>query len=165
MEMTDAEANKRQDLAAALGRVPSGLFILTARHGDAETGMLASWVQQCSFEPPRVSVAIRPTRDINAWLTPDSLFVLNVIEEGQKLLLGRFAKGFALSEPAFTGLPIEHQDGGPAILRDALAYLTCRVVQRVPAGDHDLLIGEVVGGEMLRESKPWVHIRKNGLNY
>ena len=27
---------------AALGRVPSGLFIVTARHGEHETGLLAS---------------------------------------------------------------------------------------------------------------------------
>ena len=32
---------------AALGRIPSGLFVLTLRHGGRETGMLASWVQQC----------------------------------------------------------------------------------------------------------------------
>ena len=51
--MPDSDPSKR--LAAALGRVPSGLYILTARHGDAETGMLVSWVQQCSFAPPLVS--------------------------------------------------------------------------------------------------------------
>lgn len=163
--MADAEANSCPSLAAALGRVPSGLFILTARHGKAETGMLASWVQQCSFEPPRVSLAIQPRREVCAWLTPGSQFVLNIIEEGEKVLLGHFVKGFPLTEPAFTGLSIDHPDEGPAILRDALAYLSCKVFQRVSVGDHDLLIGEVLAGQMLRQGKPRIHIRKNGLNY
>jgi len=48
--MTDTAA-----LAAALGKVPSGLFVLTAKQGDAETAMLASWVQQCSFDPPQLT--------------------------------------------------------------------------------------------------------------
>ena len=48
------EPNDPEALAAALGRVPSGLVVLTARHGARETGMLASWVQQCSFDPPQV---------------------------------------------------------------------------------------------------------------
>ncbi len=163
--MSDVDVTKDSPLAVALGRVPSGLFILTARHGQAETGMLASWVQQCSFQPPRVSVAIQPRREVSAWLTPGSLFVLNILEEGHKLLLSHFAKGFALSEPAFTGLAVEHPDNGPAVLGDALAYLTCQVVQRVTVGDHDLLIGEVVAGRTLRDGKPRIHIRKNGLNY
>ena len=50
--------------AAALGRIPSGLFVLTARNGERETGMLASWVQQCSFTPPCVSVALRKGREL-----------------------------------------------------------------------------------------------------
>jgi len=163
--MSEAEANKSQSLATALGLVPSGLFILTVRQGEAETGLLTSWVQQCSFQPPSISVAIQGRREVNAWLTPGSLFVLNLIEEGHKKLLAHFGKGFALSEPAFTGLHVDHPDHGPAVLRSALAYLTCRMVQRVPVGDHDLLIGEVVAGKVLRDGKPWVHIRKNGLNY
>src|SRR5262249_14596361 len=40
--------DEQMQLAAALGRVPSGLAILTIRNGDQETGMLVSWVQQCS---------------------------------------------------------------------------------------------------------------------
>src|SRR5258706_383723 len=57
-----------QELALALGRVPSGLFILTVCDGQRETGMLASWVQQCSFEPPQVSVAVKHGRDLLAVL-------------------------------------------------------------------------------------------------
>ena len=37
-----------KELAAPLGRIASGVFILTARHGTEETGMLSSWVQQCA---------------------------------------------------------------------------------------------------------------------
>ncbi len=163
--MSEVAANNTQALAAALGLVPSGLFILTVRQGEAETGLLTSWVQQCSFEPPSVCVAIQARREVNAWLTPGKVFVLNVIEEGQKRLLGHFGKGFALTEPAFKGLHVEHPDNGPPVLHAALAYLRCRLVQRVPVGDHDLLIAEVLTGKVLRDAKPWVHVRKNGLNY
>ena len=39
------------EIAPVLGRIPSGIFILTIRHADQETGMLASWVMQAGFEP------------------------------------------------------------------------------------------------------------------
>jgi flavin reductase (DIM6/NTAB) family NADH-FMN oxidoreductase RutF len=155
----------RRQLAAALGRIPSGLFILTARRGDAETGMLASWVQQCSFEPPRVSVALQPARELAAWLTPGAAFTLNVLDDTQTDMIVHFGRGFALNQPAFDGLEVERTgDGGP-VLCDALAFLECRVVARHPAGDHDLLIGEVVRGGLLGEGHPMVHVRKSGAHY
>ena len=48
-------------LAAALGRILSGVSVLTGR-GTQATGMLTSWVQQCAFEPPSVSVAVKQGR-------------------------------------------------------------------------------------------------------
>jgi flavin reductase (DIM6/NTAB) family NADH-FMN oxidoreductase RutF len=160
--MNEGEA---RTLAGALGRIPSGLFILTARQGEAETGMLASWVQQCSFEPPGITAAVRADRDVLAWLTPGAAFTVNILQEDQTDLLVHFGKGFSLGEPAFRGLSVERPAGAAPVLCDALAYLDCRVSQRVPTGDHHLVIGTVVGGRVLDDGKPMVHIRKNGLRY
>jgi len=159
------EADPQRQLASALGRIPSGLFILTVRHGEAETGMLASWVQQCSFEPPQLSVAIKRGRDLLAWLTDGALFTLNILDASQTDMIGHFGRGFTLHEPAFTGLEVARPDGGAPILSEALAYLECRVAGRCPAGDHDLLIAQVVRGRVLGEGQPMVHVRKSGLHY
>ena len=48
----------KRTIGRALGRVPSGVFIVTARHGARQVAMMASWVQQVAFEPPAISVAI-----------------------------------------------------------------------------------------------------------
>jgi flavin reductase (DIM6/NTAB) family NADH-FMN oxidoreductase RutF len=159
-----SEIESRNLMLAALGRIPSGLFILTVKHGDADTGMLASWVQQCSFDPPQVSVAVRRDRDVNGWLTPDAAFVLNILDDSQTDMIVHFGRGFALDAPAFTGLEVERQHSGP-VLCEALAFLECRVVARHAAGDHDLLIARLVGGRVLNDGHPMVHIRKNGSHY
>jgi flavin reductase (DIM6/NTAB) family NADH-FMN oxidoreductase RutF len=158
-------ADNGDSLAAALGRVPSGLFVLTARHGEAETGMLTSWVQQCSFDPPQVSVALRKDRDLLGWLVDGAAFVLNVLPEGAKGLIGHFGKGFEPGEPAFAGLKVARERDTPPVLLDAHAYLVCRVASRVDVGDHVLVIGRVVAGAILHDGKPTVHVRKNGLRY
>lgn len=159
------ETDPHRQLAGALGRVPSGLFILTVRHGEAETGLLASWVQQCSFAPPRLSVAIQRDRPITAWLPEDALFTLNVLDQSQTDMVGHFGRGFPLNQPAFTDLEVERPDGSAPVLSEALAYLTCRVVARHPVGDHDLYIADVIGGRVLGEGQPMVHVRKSGLHY
>jgi hypothetical protein len=58
-------------LAQVLGRVPSGVFILAIAGPDGQkTGLLASWVQQASFNPPQVTVAINKSRWFIDWLAP-----------------------------------------------------------------------------------------------
>jgi flavin reductase (DIM6/NTAB) family NADH-FMN oxidoreductase RutF len=159
------EVDPRKQLAAALGRVPSGLFVLTARQSDTETGMLASWVQQCSFDPPQVIIAVRPDRPISAWLTPAASFALNILEDTQTDMIGHFGRGFDLDQRAFNGLEITRLPSGPVVLDEALAFLECQVVARHPGGDHDLLVARVLGGRMLSEGHPMVHVRKSGMHY
>jgi flavin reductase (DIM6/NTAB) family NADH-FMN oxidoreductase RutF len=152
-------------MIAALGRIPSGLFVLTIRHGEAETGMLASWVQQCSFEPPQLSIALKRDRDVWSWLTDGAAFTLNILDDSQTDMIGHFGRGFALTDPAFTDLEVVRPNGAAPVLSEALAYLECRVAGRLSAGDHDLLVGRVVGGLMLSDGQPMIHVRKNGSHY
>jgi flavin reductase (DIM6/NTAB) family NADH-FMN oxidoreductase RutF len=163
--MTTKSDDPERQLAAALGRIPSGIFVVTAARDGVATGMLASWVQQCSFVPPRLSVAIKPDRAIVQLLPTGAIFTLNILESSQTDIVAHFGKGFALTEDAFRGLTVERRDVGGPVLTEALAYLQCEVVARASAGDHDLFIAEIRAGQVLDEGQPMVHIRKNGMHY
>jgi flavin reductase (DIM6/NTAB) family NADH-FMN oxidoreductase RutF len=151
--------------AAALGRIPSGLFILTVAHAGHETGFLASWVQQCSFKPPRLSFAVQPDRPVVRLLTPEAALAFNILEASQTDMIAHFGKGFAPGDDAFGGLEVVREAGKAPVLAEALAVLEGRVGGRVSAGDHDLVLVDLVGGRVLCEGQPMVHIRKNGLHY
>jgi flavin reductase (DIM6/NTAB) family NADH-FMN oxidoreductase RutF len=161
--VSDTEASKAT--LAALGRVPSGVFILTARNGPAETGMLASWVQQCAFQPPLLTVAVRQGREVLDWLGVGQSFILNVLDESQTDMVSHFGRGFKIGEPAFSGLEVQRTDGSAPILSEALAWLRCRVTARHPAGDHELLLAEAIAGAVLSEGRPMVHVRKTAAHY
>ena len=154
-----------KQLAAALGRITSGLFVLTLKCDQIETGMLASWVQQCSFQPPRISVAINPDRPIASLLQRQSLFTLNILESDQTDMIVHFGRGFPLEDDAFRQLEIERGGPGGPVLSEALAALECRVVDRFAAGDHDLFVAEVLAGRLLGDGQPMAHFRKNGFHY
>ena len=159
--MKDAE----RQLAAALGRVPSGLFVVTLKRAEIETGMLASWVQQCSFAPPQISLAVQRERPIAALLMAGSAFTLNILDESQTDMIVHFGRGFELNEAAFAGLEVLRGESNGPILNEALAYLTCEVAGRCAAGDHDLVIAKVTAGRVLGEGHPMIHIRKSGMHY
>jgi flavin reductase (DIM6/NTAB) family NADH-FMN oxidoreductase RutF len=153
------------ELHAILGRVPSGIFILTIGAGDAATGMLASWVMQAGFEPPMVSVAVRLDRYVAEWLTHGERFVLNLVGEGQNHLLKHFGKGFEPGEPAFEGLELSPTVAGVPALADALGCLECEPVKHVDSGDHRVFLARITGGSAGRDGAPMVHIRKSGVHY
>lgn len=157
---------KTSDLGAALGRVPSGLFILTARRDGRATGLLASWVQQAGFEPPMVSVALHKDRYVAEWVRGSGRFVLNQVPAGNKALLRHFGKGFAPDEPAFEGVRVEYDHPAGPVLAEALAYLVVEPAGEVAGGDHRVLLGRVVEGGLIDpEGHPLVHVRQNGLHY
>jgi flavin reductase (DIM6/NTAB) family NADH-FMN oxidoreductase RutF len=152
-------------LAAVLGQIPSGLFILTIRHGDQETGMLASWVMQAGFEPPSLTVAVKQGRDVANWLSASAPFVLNIIGETHKPLISHFGRGFETGEPAFEGLNVVRTPGNLPALADALGYMECRPLGHVDSGDHRIFLAEIVSAQSNGEGKPYIHLRKNGLRY
>src|SRR4051794_25803430 len=91
-------------LARALGRIPSGLYILTVRQGDRATGLLASWVQQSGVDPPMLTVALKGDRYVADWIASTGRFPLNQLATGSKALIRHFGRGFAPDAPAFEGL-------------------------------------------------------------
>jgi flavin reductase (DIM6/NTAB) family NADH-FMN oxidoreductase RutF len=158
-------SNDVSAVAAVLGKVPSGLFILTVRSGELETGMLASWVMQAGFEPPMVSVAVKQGRYVGEWLSAGAPFVLNALGEAHKSLLSHFGRGFEPGEVAFSGLNVERTADGVPALAETLGYLECQPKGHVDSGDHRVFLAEVTGGKLASDVAPYVHIRKNGLKY
>jgi flavin reductase (DIM6/NTAB) family NADH-FMN oxidoreductase RutF len=149
-----------------LGRVPSGIFILTIGAGPRATGMLASWVMQAGFDPPMISLAVKHGRYIGDWLTAGQPFVLNLVGESQTALLRHFSRGFEPDEPAFVGLTVSHCPRGVPILKDSLGHLECEPLRHVDSDDHRVFLAKVVRGKLNDPAgRPMVHIRKSGGNY
>lgn len=151
---------------AVLGRVPSGLYILTARGPDGfETGMLASWVVQAGFDPPSVTVAVRQGRYICEWLAGGLPFNLNVLGEDQQSMLAHFGRGFDLGQPSFAGLEMGRCSRGIPVLGASVGHLECEPGAAIDSGDHRIFLCRVTGGRQSSEARPMVHIRKSGKHY
>lgn len=165
--MTDPAS--KDSIGPVLGRIPSGLSILTAADGDGnETGMLASWVQQASFEPPVITIAVHTKRYLNDWLQEGAHVAVSLIGESNGGYLKHFGKGFEPGVPAFDGLETGKSPTGLTVLADTLGYLEARISGSITPGDHVIYTAEVTAGgagSILESDKPVVHIRKNGFGY
>ena len=155
------------DVAVALGRVPSGLFVVTARNAEGEeTAFLASWVMQAGFEPAALSVAVGQDRAALDFVRqPGSVFTVSVIADSEKGQVGPFARGVAPAVDALAELPVERTGSGQAVVEGCLAWMECRTLSHAPSGDHAIVVGEVVEARGGRDDAPAIHVRKNGLGY
>jgi flavin reductase (DIM6/NTAB) family NADH-FMN oxidoreductase RutF len=152
-------------LARALGRVPSGLYIVTTRRAGEPVGFLGSFVVQVGLEPPTVCVAVGKDRPHLADIRAARGFALSVLDAASRALMAGFLKKPAPGRTAFDGLRVEAAPSGAPVLADALAWLDCRLAGEHALADHVVLFGEVVAGALLREGEPHAHVRKNGLSY
>jgi flavin reductase (DIM6/NTAB) family NADH-FMN oxidoreductase RutF len=153
-------------LSQALGRIPSGLYILTVRQGGHATGMLASWVQQAGFDPPMLTVAIGLQRYVGDWIASSGRFTLNQVPTGGKALIRHFGRGFAADAPAFEGIALRSLDGFGVVLDGAVACLEAEVHGEIRGGDHRVFLARVVNGALLDDPRePLVHVRHNGFHY
>ncbi len=155
-----------QPLAAALGRIISGLYIVTTGAGEQATGFLGSWVQQAGFEPPVVTVAVHKDRTVLDACRSCGHFCVSVLAPSSMHHMKHFGQGFAPGENAFEGLNTALTDSGVPYLTDAHAWLACTIIGESSWSDHVILCGEVVDGSCLSlDESPATHVRKNGLSY
>ena len=68
-------------IGAALGKIPSGVFIATSTQDGEEIGMLASFVEQAGFNPPTITVAIGVDRRLNQAVEESNMIGINILAE------------------------------------------------------------------------------------
>jgi flavin reductase (DIM6/NTAB) family NADH-FMN oxidoreductase RutF len=157
-------------IGEALGRIPTGLFILTAEHEDRRMGMLASFVQQCCFEPPMITVAVAKGRAIMPLISESRQFGLCQLGDDDRVILRKFSSSLGLGEDPFLGFEmIAGRTPNLPLLASSIAYLECELTCHLDVeGDHDLFVGAVRAGgctDKRRKPRPQVRIRKNGFDY
>ena len=143
-------------------------FVVAAK--DLKTGhidgFLASWVQQVSFDPLLISIAMKPSRNVHELITSGETFSINVVGDKKKDFMKHFWSGYDPKKNPFDQLAHQQSAQGGVVLQDAKSVMVCRCKQTLTPGDHTLVIAEVIESVMQdTEAKSLVHLRKSGLSY
>ncbi len=112
-------------IGPALGRVASGVFIVTVGHGDKKDGMMASWVSQAAFEPPSLVVAVNKVRPIMSSMEVGHHFVVNVLSKRNLDIFKAFAKPH--NEGKFEGIALNDQVSEGPVFQEAVSYMVAKV--------------------------------------
>ena len=150
-------------LRSVFRRHAAGVAVITAAHGGHPVGFTATSLTSVSAEPPMISFGIGTGASSWPAVSAAEHVGVHILGEHQRELAGTFARSGA---DRF-GAPTEWHEGpeGVPVLDGTLAWMVCRIVARVPAGDHRLVLAEAVAGDPAGEGRPLLyhHGRFNAL--
>jgi flavin reductase (DIM6/NTAB) family NADH-FMN oxidoreductase RutF len=150
-------------LRSVFRRHAAGVAVITAAGDTGPVGFTATSLTSVSAEPPLLSFGI--STGASSWpaMSGAGHVGVHILGEHQQDLAGVFARSGA---DRF-GAPTAWREGpeGVPVLDDVLAWLVCRVVGRVPAGNHRIVVAEVVVGDPAGPGRPLLYHqgRFNGL--
>ena len=149
-----AEGVSNDEFRAAMSRLAAGVVLVTAHEpaldpegpGGEDVGMTATAFMSVSLDPPLVMVSLRDGSRMDDLLAEQPLWAVSVLSESQRHIAGRFAmKGRISDRLLFEDIPyVRGEASGALLMGGSLATLEVRTEQRVPAGDHTLVIGRVL---------------------
>lgn len=131
----------QQELRRVLGHLPTGVTVITAHSTVGSVGMAANSVTSVSLDPPLVLFC--PSRASETWphLRASGRFTINVMAHDHELVTVRFA---AKGIERFAGIECINGPTGPR-LQGALAWIDCELRDEHDAGDHTIVVADVLG--------------------
>jgi flavin reductase (DIM6/NTAB) family NADH-FMN oxidoreductase RutF len=123
-----------------IGHFASGVTIVTAEHDGVRYGATVSAVSSLCADPPMVLVCLNQRLGTHAAVRNARHFTINILHEDQTSLAHTFA---IPGTDKFDGVAVHEGQHSPR-LADALAYLTCRVVEDFEGGTHRIFVAEVL---------------------
>ncbi|MER6631841.1 flavin reductase family protein [Streptomyces sp. NPDC000987] len=128
-------------LRRVCGLFTTGVTVITTGPEENADGTTVNSFTSVSLEPPLVLFCLHRKSRLRAPLEESGGFTVNFLSGRQQSLARSFAERRA---DAFEGVPHHFTADGLPVLSEALAYLACTTVDVHAAGDHDIVVGEVV---------------------
>ncbi|WP_024877502.1 flavin reductase family protein [Saccharomonospora piscinae] len=152
-----AEAGAMASFRDAMASFPTGVSVVTTMHTDgAPRGMTCSALCSVSMEPPLLLVCLRTASPTLDAIRVRGGFVVNLLKYQARDTARLFASG---DTGRFDQVAWRHHPGtaGPCLVDDAHAAVDCQVLRRDEAGDHVVVLGEVVGVRTLSGAAPLLY--------
>ena len=129
----------------ACARFATGITVSTALAADGTPhGFTANSFTSVSMEPPLILICVDHRANVLRHFEQATHFGVNILAEDQEALSVRFAER---GLDRFVGIDWHPGSTGVPLLAGALARFECATRQTLAAGDHTIILGEVLHAE------------------
>ncbi len=147
-----------EEFKKALQSWASGIAVVTSKSEELGLrGMTVTAFSSVSVEPPLILVCLNQSADTGENIDKNQRFAVNVLNVSQQDDSNNFSGGGS-QEDRFANANWHLGITGVPILDESIMSLECKVVEKVRAGTHWIVIGEVAE-VTLRDGEPLLYFR------
>jgi len=141
--MTDQTAVDQRLFRDVMGTFATGVTVVTLNVDGEPRGMTANAVVSLSLDPPLVVVCVQESGSMHELFERADSFGVNILASDQQPISDLFAS-HGVPDELMGGFAYRAGATGVPLLDGALAHAECRITERLPGGDHTIVIGEAV---------------------
>jgi flavin reductase (DIM6/NTAB) family NADH-FMN oxidoreductase RutF len=131
------------DFKKALQLWASGVTVVTTNSEKFGTqGMTVTAFSSVSVNPPQILVCINESADTGEGIEESQFFAVNILSSEQQEMSNQFSGGCS-QQVRFENTSWSTASTGAPILNESLVSLDCSVVEKIHAGTHWIVIGEI----------------------
>lgn len=147
------ESPERDPISEVFHLYDPPLWLVTAAHEDRRGGLIATFGVRASIvaELPRMAVGIAKHHHTWGLIEAGGAFALHLLRADDLDAVWRFGLASGHTTDKLAGLPDRRTPAGNPLYGGALAWLDCRVEERMDTGDRTLYLAEVRGGAVLTQ--------------
>jgi flavin reductase (DIM6/NTAB) family NADH-FMN oxidoreductase RutF len=154
-DLTTPQLASADLLRSVFRRHAAGVAVITAAGPDGPVGFTATSLASVSAEPPMLSFGISTGSSSWPAVSVAEHVGVHILGEHQQELAATFARsGADRFGPPTVWRPGPH---GVPVLDGVQAWLVCRVAARVPAGDHRIVLAELLLGDPAGPGRPLLY--------
>ncbi len=139
---------------AIFNTISQGVYVISVTNGQDTNAFTAAWVMQVSFSPLMLCFSINPEHYSYKLLQEGKVCCISVLNNEQLAVAHHF--GQSTADKMATHAWLETETGATA-LAESIAYFDCRVEHYTKAGDHKLVVCQVVDAAIINAGKPLLY--------
>jgi 3-hydroxy-9,10-secoandrosta-1,3,5(10)-triene-9,17-dione monooxygenase reductase component len=144
----------------ALGLYASGITVIAGHDGDEPLGFTCQSFYSVSTDPPLISFSVMVTSATYPRIRETGKFSVNVLSKAQQPISNQFARK---GTDKWAGIAWKMSEGRNPVIDGTLTWLDCEIVAEHRAGDHHIVIGQVltIGPEDRQIDEPLLYFKGN----
>jgi flavin reductase (DIM6/NTAB) family NADH-FMN oxidoreductase RutF len=147
-------------IAELFRRVSHGVYVIGVAGPERRNAFTAAWVMQVSFKPLMLALSVNPGHLSYGLLKQSGRFSVNVLGRDQFDLALHFGQPSSVDKLAEQSW--HPGAGGVPLIDSAIAQFECVLTDECTAGDHRVIVGKVIGGQLLNPAETPMLYRDTG---
>ncbi len=135
----------------------TGITIVTTTYEGIQHGMTVSSFTSVSAVPPVVLVSINQVARTHDLMKKSGVFAVSILEKSQESISDVFAGLVPETDDRFKGIDTRTMKTGSPIIKGAVAYFDCKIIETIVFGNNSVFFGEILDAEYDDDLKPLLY--------